>query len=208
MKKRLCLTVGCISALLAASGAQAQVTTLDYQGSLMSGTTQTGNPPNTPFTYTPFSDSFTAKLVVDGSLSAGNETLVSYQISLANNGLVFSGGFSKPEVGTYYLTTPGYIELTTANGMFTGAQINIFTFPHAASQAVSILPTGDSYFSTTGGLDPNPSQIHASNAIAGVWTVTTLTSAKAPEIDPASTPAAIAMLLAGLAVIRGRRTGR
>jgi hypothetical protein len=53
---------------------------------------------------------------------------------------------------------------------------------------------------TNTGATINPCTLHVGNPTAGVWSVT-----QAPEIDPASAGGGLALLLGGLAVMRGRR---
>lgn len=134
--------------LVAPFAANAQITTLEYQGDVISGTstylpngtTCTQGPDGTCGSVTlptsPFVGSFTASIVIEGTVSANNLTLVSDSFSF--NGANFMGGsgtsFSLALLtglpfissgGTGFNSFGGSINLTTSNGTITGAVVDI-----------------------------------------------------------------------------------
>jgi hypothetical protein len=219
--------------------ANAQITTLEYQGNVMSGistylpsgfVTSTLMP---PLPTASFTGTFTASVTLSGSISANDLLLVSYGVNLnGSNGTSFalnniSAGQAPviPEGAPDFCSATGScIDLTTAKGAITGATIEFLNTPYHGSQSeVTIGPTGDSFsylFASINGTCENmfypvsssseysypgatinPCTVKVSNTKAGGWTVT-----RTPEIDPASAASGLTLLLASLAVLRGRRS--
>jgi hypothetical protein len=219
------LAVGLTAGPIAAN---AQTTTLDYQGSVMYGISTYlpfGQTQAMPLPSANFTGAFTASIILTGSLSANNLSLVSYDISLnGTNGTNFSlaniSAFP-PIIGvtTNFCGVASCIDITTSNGAITGAIIDLSSTPYHGSQVqVAIGPTGDSFsylFATANGTCENylpgdgspytgsainPCTVSTKNIKAGVWTAT-----QAPEIDSASAAGGLALLVGGVAVLRGRR---
>jgi hypothetical protein len=217
-----------MTVLFAPVATNAQVTTLDYQGSVMTGSsdylptgfTDTNGTIGPTLPSMPFVGSFDATITLDGSLSANDLTLTSLNVDV--NGISLSAG---PVAGPSpfgiggFVAGQGQVDLTTSNGEITGAIINISSNPHRGPvEQLTIGPTGDffSYFySSSAGICEtlvpingtpyagptiNPCDVSASSSAAGRWTVT-----QAPEIDPASAASGLTLLLGGLAMLRGRR---
>jgi hypothetical protein len=215
--------------------ASAQETTLDFQGG-MTGTSTflptgltapaNGDIPNLP--TAPVVGAFSGSIVVDGSISAHNLSLVDFDfIFTGSNGTPFSvdagpGQFAFFSGGGVKFTSPtGEIDLTTSNGAITGASVFLSdSFSHGPTETLSLGAGGGSFtweFGSTDGncnnLKPqfaggvytgntiNPCNLQVSGS-SGTWLVTTTA---APEIDPASAATGLTLLLGGLAVLRGRR---
>ena len=207
---------------LSVGSVHAQITTLTYDGvdttgsytSLATGAYSVAG----PFT---FDATFDATLVISGSLANTNDLrLVSASVSAGSFGpLDFGpGGMTG---GPYFCNMFGCINLSFKDGLITGATAD-FTdnLYHSSNEKFSLGPTGDSllyqYASTFGTCDslthgghqPNNGppikfcDAHASNTTAGEWTVTTV---KAPEIDPASAAGGLTLLFGALAVLLSRR---
>ena len=146
--------------------ANAQVTTLLYQGDVISGDSSylpTGFTGDTGGAFSalptsPFVGSFTASITVDGSVSADNLSLVAANFNFNGSNFVGGSGASfsigllqEPPLG--YISGPdicysgGCIDLTTSNtGAITGASINIndSQYYHAPYEQYVIGPGGDS----------------------------------------------------------------
>ena len=165
--------------------ANAQVTTLLYQGDVISG--DSSYLP-TPFTFypggyigalaalptSPFVGSFTASITVDGSVSADNLSLVAANFNfngsnfVGGSGASFSIGLLLGGVPLGYIGDEPYrcgavdcIDFTTSNtGAITGAFINTddFQYYHAPIEQYVIGPGGDSItylYATSGGTCQN-----------------------------------------------------
>jgi hypothetical protein len=220
------LTVALIAVPLAAG---AQILTLDYQSNALTGNTSFYSGPQvTPFTTqqeysaafttTPFIGSLTATLA--GSLGGDLSGLIDVT-GVSSSGTPFNWGFNvnaeslggDPLQFSTFAGSSGGIDLTTQNGVITGAIMNIdFSSYHGPSMSLTVGPYGDSVSFTQGGSEGlctyvasggggNPCTVVASSTSAGAWLAT-----QAPEIDPASAASGLTLLLGGLAVMRGRRT--
>jgi hypothetical protein len=214
----------------------AQTTTLDYQGTVMSGISTylpVGQTAATPLPTANLTATLTASLTVTGSLSARDLFLVSYDINLngRSNGTDFSLTHitaGPPDVIREGGAVPTFcdfttcIDLTTSHGAFTGATIDLSNNPfHTSFDHVVIGPTGDSFafiFATTNGSCESILPTHnapytgptinpcKANASNGEAGVWTVT--RTPEIDPASAVSGLTLLLGGVAVLCGRRPPR
>jgi hypothetical protein len=155
-------TIGLLTVLLLIGpiAAIAQITTLEYQGNVMSGTSTylpsgfvTQNP-DPPLPTSPVTGTLTASIMLSGSISANDLELVSYGASFSgSNGTSFSlyaGPGPAPIVPNGPLDlcsgTGSCIDLTTAHGAITGATIDFLSNVYNGSQfEATIGPTGDSY---------------------------------------------------------------
>lgn len=214
----------CLAALALLSTplvANAQQTTLDYQGDIMTGTSG-GSSEGNYFQTGTASGSFDASIVLNGSLSANDLTLTSYSITFngqaALPGYVSSIQVENPgstsviqqtsstswSLYTGEYSSNGILDLTTADGAITGATVSYYaTGDHEGNYGVSIGSGGDSYSYFEQPCDSSPCvyAMNVSNSTAGSWSVTS-----APEIDPASAAGGLTLLLGSLLVLRGRRS--
>jgi hypothetical protein len=191
------LTSGVLAAPLAAN---AQVTTLDYLGSA-NGITYTydgrgGNPTSSPYIAT-----FTAEVVVDGSVAANDLTIASYNVS---GPVGISGTSLGNQGGLTWFLAPGEMSLTTSNGAITGATFQYSNSPGngAGDSSFSITQNGDSF--SVGAFSPGTGRgTQTYGGGSGVWTATT-----APEIDPTTSATALTLLLGSMAILCARRGRR
>ena len=150
--------------IIAPMAANAQITTLTYEGDFMTGTstylptglavpTNGSFPPTLP--TSPTIGAFTATLVVDGSLQANDLNLVSYSFSFIGSnraGTIAPYLPAGPAPFTYFGGAPdfcggsGCIDLTTSKGgRITGATIGINAAIYNGSlDQIGIGPGGDS----------------------------------------------------------------
>jgi hypothetical protein len=178
---------------------------------------------------------FDASVTFSGSLAQNDLVIDSYQINLtANNGASFEFQNLAPLQNSPFFAingesecAPGGIDelggcvtLTTSGNTVTGATFNLRHDGYhesVPSFVITIGPNGDAFSdSYSGVLNVNcglngdnsqgtfvgpasafPCTMNVSNPTAGVWT--------APEIDPATATSGLALLLGGVAVLRGRR---
>jgi hypothetical protein len=223
------LAVGLTAGPIAAN---AQTTTLDYQGTVMNGISiylPVGQTQATPLPTANFTGTLTASLTLTGSLSANDLTLVSYDINLngRSNGTIFSLTnitAGPPDVirepgGPIFCGTTSCIDLTTSHGAFTGATIDLTSFTyHSNFEHVVIGPTGDSFSFAFGNVNGGCESILPANnapymgptinpcrADASNSKAGVWTVTRTPEIDPASAVSGLTLLLGGVAVLRGRR---
>jgi hypothetical protein len=194
-----------IVALLAAPMvANAQVTALDYQGSIFTNVSVSGNG---SFPDVPTLSSVVGDVVLSAPLGANlnDVTLVPTAFSF-NAPLLNSDLFTVICCGN----TDSFAFTTNNMGAITGWNIDLsFTVVGTNSpsgNSVVLGTSGDSYVgfgSTPFGCRQNGCSllIQESNTTPGVWSV----AQKAPEIDPASAASGLTLLLGGLAVLRGRR---
>jgi hypothetical protein len=190
-----------IALVAGSTAANAQEVTLDYTGSVMSGTLYSGHPYGTPPVTSPISGDifFTGSITVDRSgLGANDWAVVSYNISLDGGPPLAGPGFPIPS-----------FSLTTVNGVPTGATVG---WSYQSSGGGNLASTsfefggssGDSYTNTYGsGFQLNCVPfcgVVEGSSTPGVWQ-----AASAPEIDPASAASGLTLLFGGLAVMRGRR---
>jgi hypothetical protein len=184
--------------------ANAQVTTLDYQGSIFTNMSVSGNG---SFPDVPTLSSVVGDVVLSAPLGANlnDVTLVPTAFSF-NAPLLNSDLFTVICCGN----TDSFAFTTNSMGAITGWNVDLsFTFVGTNSpsgNSVVLGTSGDSYVgfgSTPFGCGQNGCSllIQESNTTPGVWSV----AQKAPEIDPASAASGLTLLLGGLAVIRGRR---
>jgi hypothetical protein len=182
--------------------ANAQVTTLDYQGSIFTNVSVSGNG---SFPDVPTLSSVVGDVVLSAPLAANlnDVTLVPTAFS-----------FNAPLLDSYFFTvsccgkTDSFAFTTNNMGAITGWNVDLsFTFVGTNSpsgNSVVLGTSGDSYAgfgSTPSGCGPTGGCslfIQESNTTPGVWSV-------APEIDPASAASGLTLLLGDLAVLRGRR---
>jgi hypothetical protein len=166
-----------LSLLFAPMAANAQFTTLDYQGNVMSG-----------------GDQLSGSITLSGSGAASNVT--SFQFNVSDGTQLGDGPYP-------------IIELTTANGVVTGAIVDwdkpAIGGSYIFDVSFNIGPQGDTYNNIVAG---GPSGeclpycgVMESNSTPGVWEVV-----RAPEIDPESAASGLTLLLGGLAVLRGWRS--
>ena len=186
----------------------AQATTLDYQGSVFTNVSISGNG---SFPDVPTLSSVVGDVVLNAPLGANlnDVTLVptafSFDAPLLNSDL-----FAFPCCGN----TSSFAFTTNNVRAITGWNIDLsFTFVGTNSpsgNSIVLGTSGDSYTgfgSTPSGCAPTGGCslfIQESNTTPGVWSV----AQKAPEIDPASAASGLTLLLGGLAVMRGRRASR
>jgi hypothetical protein len=168
------LAVGILTAPITGN---AQITTLDYQGYVMYGSStylptnfvQPINTPNVRLPTTGASGEFTAVLTLSGSLSANNLVLTSYDVNFAGNsfapgntGTSFSFGpiVPGPEpliglVSVSCLDADACYQLTSAKGAITGATLFFSnTTYHESPVFATIGTSGDSFsytYATTSG---------------------------------------------------------
>ncbi len=223
----------CLAALVLLSGplvANAQQTTLDYQGSTMSGTAAISTNDCCQNTQSgPATGTLDASIVLNGSLSANDLTVTSLNITVnGQSGLPgFTSGVLAENPGSPFVyqqnsntswtleaalgvfnAPPDGLQLTTANGAITGATISYESVEyHQPSYDVNIGGGSDSYnygsaYGCAFQLNSCFFQMDVSSSRPGHWTVTTTT---APEIDPASAAGGLTLLLGSLLVLRGRR---
>jgi hypothetical protein len=190
--------------LAAPAATKAQVTTVDYQGSIFTIVSVSGNG---SFPDVPTLSSVVGDVVLSAPLRANlNDVTVvpsafSFDAPLLNSDLL-----TAPCCGN----TASFAFTTNNMGAITGWNIDLlFTFLGTNSpsgNSVVLGTSGDIYTgfgSTPFGCGQSGCSllIQESNTIAGVWSV----AQKAPEIDPASAASGLTLLYGGLAVLRGRR---
>jgi hypothetical protein len=200
---------------------------------LLNGTL--GPPGSLSLESVPFSGSITGSIVLDGSVGTYSFTLNENGDGGPGPGIQATNAFSLSGtlsscVGPYYCGgSDAYIQiLTNAHGAITGAIANVNDSEisynsHSTDFMISptgvqvslqgILPAAEFYFpceaadltfSSTypNGIYTGPTikncTVNVTSAQSGQWTV-------APEIDPTSAASSLALLLGGLAVLRGRR---
>jgi hypothetical protein len=234
MNKRMLLGAMILAAPLTAN---AQVTTLDYQGSVMSGTsdylptgfTQTNSGGSfTTLPTAPVIGSFTASITLDGSFGSPDLTLTSFNVTFnGNNGTSFSkgegsGGGQSVGGGPDFLVGQFFAGSGTIDVTPTGATINISSDQyHANQELITIGPTGDSFswsYGTSQGSCANlpgadggtytGSTINPCDVNASSSTAGIWKVTQTPEIDPASAASGLALLLGGTLVLTGRRAKR
>jgi hypothetical protein len=190
------LTTGVLAGPLAAN---AQVTTLDYLGSA-NGVVLTYDGHDPP-TTSPFTGTFTAEVVVDGSIAANNLTIASYNVA----GPVSISGASLGNQGSLiWFLAGGEMSLTTLNGAITGATFQYTQSPGngAGDSSFSITANGDTF--AVGQFFPGTGRgTQTYGGGSGVWTATT-----APEMDPTSSATSLTLLLGSIVVLRARRGRR
>jgi hypothetical protein len=176
--------------------ANAQVTTLDYLGSA-NGIVLTYDGHDPP-TTSPFTGTFTAEVVVDGSVAANDLTIASYNVS---GPVSISGSSLGNQGGLIWFLAGGEMSLTASNGALTGAtfQYRISPGNGAGDASFSITQNGDSF--SVGHFSPGTgvgTQTYGGGS--GVWTATT-----APEMDPGSSATGLTLLLGSIVLLRARR---
>ncbi len=187
------LTTGVLAAPVAA---YAQVTTLDYLGSA-NGIVNTFDGHDPP-TTSPFTGTFTAEVVVDGSVAANNLSIASYSVA---GPVSISGASLANQGGSNWLLAGGELSLIATGDVITGATFLYTEKPGngAGDALLNISLTGDSF--SVGHFSPGTgvgTQIYGGGS--GVWTATT-----APEMDPDSWGTGLTLLFGGLAVLYTRR---
>lgn len=205
--------------------AQAQDTTLTYQGSLMTGTATTFNPGGS-LTAQPFTGAYSILLVFHPFTSQPHYwSLVSYSfavvgpdpinINIGPQPLGVSGNFQ-----TSFCGSEGCVMPTFSNGAMTGATVDLNNSAyHSDNSQVIINAIGDSFSFThgdnnglCGGSSTPPTsfipncQIGAGSTHPGVWSVNGVPQInRTPEIDPSSAASGLTLLFGALAVLRSKR---
>jgi hypothetical protein len=190
--------------LAAPVATHAQVTTLDYQGSVLTNVIVSGNG---SFPDVPTLSSVVGDVVLSAPLGASlNNAIVVPTAFSFNAPLLNSDLFTFPCCGN----TSSFAFTTNNTGAITGWNIDLsFTFVGTNSpsgNSIVLGASGDSYAgfgSTPSGCAPTGGCslfIQESSTTPGVWSV----AQKAPEIDPAAAASGLTLLLGGLAVMRGR----
>jgi hypothetical protein len=187
-------------ALSAPTLANAQVVTLDFQGTPMTGTYSAGIG-STPVTIS--GDVLSAVITTDVDPNSRYYDAVITAQALLN-------GFPL-DVGPKPLDATS-INFIFSDGEITGANVNYSSSSCGGSicnyEALTIGSNGGSSytFEDSGGNTGTMPQVCIpycgiiESSAGGAWTVT-----QAPEIDPASAASGLTLLLGGLAVLRGRR---
>lgn len=184
--------------------AQAQDTTLTYQGLDMTGTsTDYGS---YGVVSSGFETNFFVQLDFSGSLAAHDLQLLSAFVIgshyiLDTSSLVGQGA---PD----FCSLGGCIDLTTKSGRVMGATVAISS--SGGSVSANIGPAGDSFvysFYDPGDMCGNNRAsgeciLRTANMTPGTWTVAT---SSVPEIDPTSAASGLMLLFGWLAVVRSRR---
>jgi hypothetical protein len=147
---------------------------------------------------------FNTTLVLSASLpQTGTVDVVPASVNFSGIGLT---GFTSPYG---FIFEPGFVgtplfQFTTVNGAITAFDMGLnMTEPGTNSPTnlmLTISSSGDSYFEQQTGFtcEFNSCNPMTASSAPGHWT-------GAPEIDPASAGGAIALLLGGVAVLKGRR---
>jgi hypothetical protein len=165
----------------------------------------------TTWDYTDANANFDGFLTIAQPLAANGVQTVSLTsfdfagLSLGSpNGITMDGGLQNAGDGLLQMS------FTTVNNAVTAWSANwYFGTPGtntATSEAVTLSNTGDTFLMETGGvgcMPPYPGAASPCYPISftgsnGAWTA-------APELDSASTAAALTLLIGGLMVLRGRR---
>jgi hypothetical protein len=172
MSNRILVLLGILAAPITGN---AQITTLDYQGYLMNGSstylpTYFTQPINNPIVTLPTmgaSGEFTADLTLSGSLSANNLVITSYDVSfIGKNGTSFSDNNIMPapepldtQLSVTCLSMDACVQLTSAKGTITGATLFFSnTGYHSSFEFATIGTSGDSFsyeYATTSGTCEN-----------------------------------------------------
>lgn len=218
--------------------AGAQTTTLEYQGELMTGMSQSlvsgamaPAPDELPLVSLPFAGVIDGSITISGQPDTPSLTLVSYNFSLLGKDgadiplyaapAPLVSGFGPPN--SFCGDGDGCIDLTLLDNSVVGATLDLSNSTYNASSSQFVIgPSGDSVLylaqlppgggcedasatgSATGYTYTGPTipdcTIVASNSDPGRWTVE-----KAPEFAGEGAPAALTLLLGGLAVLSSRR---
>jgi len=216
--------------------ANAQVTTLDYQGSVMGGTSTVytgGNSPVSPPLFT--TATFDATVTYSGSLAQHDLVVDSYEIDLiGNNGAKFEFQNLGGGIGSNNYTmngnsscvasfgnSVGCVSLTTSGGAVTGATINLQAMEaHYENFDLSIGTHGDAFsyavygggaFGCSGDNDYQATFVGAHAANPCTINVSDRAAGawtRAPELDPASAGGGLTLLLGSLLVLGARRAQR
>jgi hypothetical protein len=165
-----------LSLLFAPMAANAQFTTLDYQGNVMSG-----------------GDQLSGFITLSGSGAASNVT--SFQFNVTDGTPLGDGPYPSIALTTANGVVTGAI-VDWDKPAIGGSYIFDISF--------SIGPHGDTYNNFAAGGPSGECLpycgVMESNSTPGVWEVV-----RAPEIDPASAASGLTLLLGSIAVLRGRR---
>jgi hypothetical protein len=163
------------------------------------------------WSYTDANANFDGSLTIAQPLAANGVQTVSLTsfdfagLSLESpNGITMGGGLQNAGDGLLQMS------FTTVNNAVTAWSANwYFGTPGtntATDEQVTLSNTGDTFFMQTGGVGcmppypgaPSPCYPISFTGSGGAWTA-------APELDSASTAAALTLLIGGLLVLRGRR---
>jgi hypothetical protein len=216
---------------LVAATARAQITTLEWQGGPITGSSATllggatGPPGDLPLTSSPFVGQITGTLTVSGQPNGDNLALVSFDFELQGSYGADIGLYPGPLPLTNFLTPgpnelcgDGCIYLTVLNNSFVGATLDLSGDDYHEPQeyfgldSVSYLYAGtNGTCQSAGPENGNPDgsvtyegpTIH--NCIIDAGGSGGHWTVKAPELDETSTLSALTLLLGSLAVLRGRR---
>jgi len=191
--------------------AQAQDTTLTYQGLDMTGTSTTYEsvPPFMVIGSSGFEASFFVQLNISGSLASHDLQLLSADV-IGNQYILDLPSSFVGQRGPDFCSLGSCIDLTTKNGRITGATVAISFSGGGVMNTANIGPAGDSFsysFADLGDMCMNQASgecfLTAANKTPGTWTVVT---SSVPEIDPTSAATGLTLLFGFLAVMRSRRT--
>lgn len=187
---------------LATPAANAQVTTLDYQGAVFTTVSTSGN---TIFPDLPTLPFVVGDVVFSAPLASNlnDATLVpiafSFNAPLLNSDIGICCGSA-----SFAFTTNNVGAIT---GWNVDLSLTIASTNSPSNNTLVLGASGDAY----GGFGSSPSvcglqggcfqMLGESNTTPGVWTV----EHQAPEIDPASAASGLTLLFGGLTVLRGRR---
>jgi hypothetical protein len=197
--------LGLVVLFLAMSAANAQVTTLDYQGALFTNVTTSGN---STFPDVPTLPFVVGDVVFSAPLAANLNDATLVPTAFNFNAPLLNNSFIDGCCGS----VASFVFSTNNAGAITGWNVDLsFTFIGTNSpsgNSVVLGPSGDTYTgfgSTPSGCGPPGGcfqMLGESNTTPGRWTV----AQQAPEIDPASAASGLTFLFGGLAVLRGRRS--
>jgi excisionase family DNA binding protein len=213
-----------VAACLLASAASAQITTLDYTGSTMTGTV-TSMQANS-FVQNPITGFYTAELVIQGGV------LSSYSAMFyGSNGAVlpmetFAGAFVSGGPGPVWSGPSAEIDFNGGAPIFgftstnyNGSNMSVslgaddsfsYLWGHNGTCAAQIptYPDGTAYSNTMCAVSVSAPTPGTWSVVGAAAVVNASASTAAPEMDPAGAMGALLLLAGGLAVLRGRRNGQ
>jgi hypothetical protein len=190
--------------LLATPLANAQFTTLDYQGAVFTNVTNSGNYTFPDIPTLPF---VVGDVVFSAPLAANLNDATLVPVAFTFNALLLDS-----DVYKFLCCGSASFAFTTNNsGAITSwdvyLHLNIASTNSPTENTIVLGPSGDTY--TGSGSSPSVCRLpggctqflQESNTTPGSWTV----AHQAPEIDPASAASDLTLLFGCLAVLRGRR---
>lgn len=195
------LAMACVAAPFAANS---QTTTLDYQGSVFTNVSDSGN---ASFPDVPVLASLMGDVVLAVPLGANLNNAQVVPTAFAFNAPLINSQFFSPG---YTGSSASFAFSTNNAGTITGWSVDLsFTYLGTNSPSGNTIvlgPSGDTYTgfgSTPSGCGTTGCSvfIQEGNTKPGVWSV----PQQAPEIDPATAAGGVTLLLGSLAVLRGGR---